>query len=314
MSRSPVRGLLAAALATAGLALGVSSTATAATGPPSESFVSSFLVSQAAPDLDPIGANDFSCRPSAAHPRPVVLVHGTFENRYDNWASLSPKLRRAGYCVFALDYGVDRTSVLGLPPAVKGTGDIRASSKELATFVTRVRSSTGAAKVDLVGHSQGGLLARQYLRFDGGASQVARVVTLGATHHGTTLLGIGTLGRTFEAFGALAGAQLVTGPAAIQQVRGSEFLATLNAGGDTLPGIDYTAIATKYDEVSTPYQATFLTAGPGATVRNITVQDGCPIDFDDHLSLPYSPRAQAYVLRALGSSALVPCLPRAPLL
>ncbi|CAB4924259.1 unannotated protein [freshwater metagenome] len=106
----------------------------------------------------------------------------------------------------------------------------------------------------------------------------------------------------------------MAGPAAVQQVRGSEFLATLNAGGDTIPGIAYTVIATRYDEVTTPYGSTFLTAGPGATVRNITIQDGCEIDFDDHLSLSYSPRVQAYVLRALGSSVLVPCLPRAPLL
>jgi triacylglycerol esterase/lipase EstA (alpha/beta hydrolase family) len=314
MSRSPVRRVLVAALAAVGLAAGAASSAAAVTGPPNESFVAAFAVSQVAPDLDPIGANVASCRPSAAHPRPVVLVHGTFENRYDNWASLSPRLRLAGYCVFALDYGVDRTSVLGAPPGVKGTGDIRASSGELAAFVDRVLASTGATKVDLVGHSQGGLLARQYLKYDGGATKVARVVTLGSTHHGTTLNGIGTLGREFEAFGALDGAQLVTGPAAIQQVAGSEFLTTLNAGGDTLPGIAYTAIATKYDEVTTPYETTFLTAGPGATVRNITLQDGCPIDGDDHLSMPYSPRAQAYVLRALGSDVPVPCLPRAPLL
>ena len=314
MSRSPVRRLLATALAAVGLATGAASTATAVTGPPNESFVTAFAVSQVAPDLDPIGANVPSCRPSAAHPRPVVLVHGTFENRYDNWASLSPKLRLAGYCVFALDYGVDRTSLLGLPPGVKGTGDLRASAKELAAFVDRVRTATGAAKVDLVGHSQGGVMARQYLRFEGGATKVARLVTLGATHHGTTLGGLGTLGTEFAAFGALDGARLVTGPGAIQQVRGSDFLTTLNAGGDTLPGIAYTAIATKYDEVTTPYESTFLTPGPGATVDNITLQDGCPIDGDDHLSMPYSPRAQAYVLRALGSSVPVPCVPRAPLL
>lgn len=54
----------------------------------------------------------------------------------------------------------------------------------------------------------------------------------------------------------------------------------------------------------TPYRSTFLTAGPGATVRNITFQDGCAIDFID-----ITKRA----LKANGSGTLR-CLPNAPVL
>ncbi|MYS72594.1 lipase, partial [Streptomyces sp. SID5926] len=42
------------------------------------------------------GWNDYTCKPSAAHPRPVVLVHGTFGNSVDNWLGLAPYLKNRG--------------------------------------------------------------------------------------------------------------------------------------------------------------------------------------------------------------------------
>src|SRR3954454_10058011 len=98
----------------------------------------------AAEAVSPPGANDFTCKPTAAHPSPVVLVHGTFEGATDNWATVSPQVKAAGYCVFALEDG-DR-----------GTGDIAASAGQLPRFVDAVLAATGASKVSLVGHSQGG--------------------------------------------------------------------------------------------------------------------------------------------------------------
>ena len=115
----------------------------------------------------PPGANDFSCKPTAAHPYPIVLVHGTAENMLNNWSSVSPALKAQGYCVFALNYGATQPAAsLG----VYGLGEISASARELDAFVARVRSATGAQKVSLVGHSQGGMMPRYYLKFLGGAS------------------------------------------------------------------------------------------------------------------------------------------------
>ncbi len=170
----------------------------------------------------PPGANDFSCRPTSAHPYPVVLVHGTLENMAYNWYTLSPLLRNAGYCVFALNYGQEAGKVVDLPGAAPGgDGDIRASAGELASFVDRVLSATGSAQVDIVGHSQGGMMPRYYMRFLGGAERVHALVGLSPSNLGTTVDGLINLlelaGATELGEGALA---TVCGPSCEQLVGG----------------------------------------------------------------------------------------------
>lgn len=87
----------------------------------------------------------------------MVLVPGTFENMAKNWATMSPVLKSEGYCVYALNYGSTN--------GVDATGPIADSAAQLAPFVDAVLASTGAKKVDLVGHSQGAMMPRYCMGF-----------------------------------------------------------------------------------------------------------------------------------------------------
>lgn len=220
------------------------------------------------------GWNDYSCKPSAAHPRPVVLVHGTFGNSVDNWLVLAPYLVNRGYCVYSLDYG----QLPGVP-FFNGLGPIGKSAGQLATFVDKVLASTGAPKADLVGHSQGGMMPNYYLKFLGGAAKVNALVGLAPDNHGTTLLGLTKLLPHFPGAEDLleAGA-----PGLADQVAGSPFVTKLNSVPDTVPGVHYTVIATRYDEVVTPYRTQFL---DGPDVRNVLLQDLCPVDLSEHVAI-----------------------------
>jgi triacylglycerol lipase len=234
----------------------------------------------------PPGAN-VPCKPSAAHPYPVVLVHGTFENRFDNWGAMSPALAAAGYCVYALNYGAYAGSGrLG----VYAVGRIQRSARQLARFVARVRHRTGAAKVSLVGHSQGGMMPRWYIKFLGGARVVDDLVGLSPSNHGTA--------------NPLAGPLGVTCPACAQQVAGSRFLRRLNRGDESPGGVSYTQVVTRYDEVVTPYTSGYL--APDAGVTNVTLQDRCPADTSEHLRTPYDVPAIAITLDALSHPGPAP--------
>ncbi|MER5934572.1 alpha/beta fold hydrolase [Streptomyces sp. NPDC002054] len=220
------------------------------------------------------GWNNWSCKPSAAHPRPVVLVHGTFGNSVDNWLGLAPYLVHRGYCVYSLDYGQ-----LPNVPFFHGLGPIDRSAGQLDVFVDKVLAATGAAETDIIGHSQGGMMPRHYLKFLGGAAKVNALIGLAPDNHGTTLLGFTKLLPFFP------GAEdLITTatPGLADQIAGSAFLNNLNAGGDTVPGVTYTVIATQYDEVVTPYRSQFLN---GPNVRNVVLQDLCPVDFSEHVAI-----------------------------
>src|SRR6201999_262109 len=89
---------------------------------------------------------------------------------------------------FAVNYGGSSAS-----SPIQGTGDIAASAATLSSFVGQVLTATGASKVDLVGHSEGGLMPRYYINFLGGAAKVHTFVALAPSNYGTTLDGITTL-------------------------------------------------------------------------------------------------------------------------
>ncbi|MFC9892656.1 esterase/lipase family protein [Nocardia sp. NPDC127579] len=278
-------------------------------GPELSSAVAAFGYGLLHPNAAPPGTNDWNCRPSAAHPRPVVLMHGTWMNAYDSFAYLAPRLARAGFCVYALNYGqsnlLEGGGLGAILPGRNGVGYMEESARQLSAFVDQVLAATGAEQVDVVAHSQGGTVANQYLKFENGAPKVGKLISFGATHHGTSLLGLATLGRMINNLGLdiLGFNELFVGHANIQQTVGSPFVLALNKNGDTVPGIAYTAVGSRYDEVTNPYPLTFLTAGPDATVDNITLQDGCEQDFSDHLTMMYSPRAVSITLRALDPAA-----------
>jgi triacylglycerol esterase/lipase EstA (alpha/beta hydrolase family) len=257
------------------------------------------------PTASPPGANDFSCKPSAAHPRPVILVHGTFADMSDSWQALSPLLHNDGYCVFALNYGSYAGSGL---IGIDATGSIATSAAELSTFVNRVLTATGASQVDLVGHSQGGMMPRYYLRFLGGAAKVHTLVGLAPSNHGTTLEGLLTLAGYFPGADAFLG---ILCPACEQQTAGSSFITKLNAGSETVPGVSYTVIESRNDEVVTPYTSAFLS---GPSVTNILLQSQCALDQGEHLSMPYDHIADGDVVNALDPAhAVTPaCTPVLP--
>jgi triacylglycerol esterase/lipase EstA (alpha/beta hydrolase family) len=225
------------------------------------------------------GWNDFSCRPSAQHPRPVVLVHGTFGNGTDNWLAFAPYLEARGYCVFSFDYGMlPGESLIG------GLGPIAGSAQQLSDFTDRVLAATHAAKVDIVGHSQGGMMPRYYLKFLGGAAKVNALVGLAPDNHGTTLDGLTALLPYFPGASAFFQAAL---PGLADQIAGSPFQQQLNAGGDTVPGVHYTVISTIYDEVVTPYTSQALS---GSGVHNVVLQDLCPLDVSEHVAIGLTDR------------------------
>jgi triacylglycerol esterase/lipase EstA (alpha/beta hydrolase family) len=236
----------------------------------------------------PLGANDWTCRPSRAHPRPVVLVPALGGDIGSEWQAASPLLANHGYCVFAFDY------------KDKGHSHIAEVAPDLAAFVDKVRAATGASRVDIVGHSQGGMLPRYYLKFLGGADKVRVLVGITPINHGTTLAGLGRLLAGNPVTSSLLASQC---PACLDLVAGSPFMQRLNAGGDTVGSVRYTVIGTRYEDVVTPYRSVFLS---GPRVTNILLQDQCRTDFIDHPAANYDSIALHDMLNALDPAHATP--------
>lgn len=106
---------------------------------------------------------------------PVVLLHGFIDNR-----SVFVLLRRS-----LLQHGHRRIESLNYSPL---TCDIRTAAELLGRHIEEICERTGSTRVDVVGHSLGGLIARYYVQRLGGDHRVRTLVTLGTPHSGTTVV------------------------------------------------------------------------------------------------------------------------------
>lgn len=249
-------------------------------------------------DRDAPGTNDWSCQPSQEHPEPVVLVHGLTGNKGTNWQTYGPLLHNEGYCVFALTYGTSSLAPPQFRNAFGGLGPIEASAEELKVFVDRVLASTGSDKVDILGHSEGTVMPNYYAKFLGGNQFIDDYVSIAPLWHGTNPLGLATLSTLGTPFGVtpqvnrLLKPFIASGP---QLLTGSDFITKLRSGGTpVVPGIDYTNIVTRLDELVVPF-----TSGIEPGMKNIIVQDKCALDLAEHFAVVADPVAARLVLNAL---------------
>lgn len=280
---------------------------------------------QNGPDVPPPGTTpdgkDCTATPEVTHPRPVILVHGLGGDENDNWQTMSPWLADHGYCVYALTYGNDASAPSPFDQ-FGGLADMTASAKVLAAFVQSVRSWTGASKVDIVGHSEGGTMPDWYLKFDGGSSVVAHFVAISGVLHGTNFWGLGDLYALGQSGG---GSQQFSQSfsqycqACTEFLPSSPWMTALDStspaagpggaavvcptDGAAVAGVSYTSIATDNDELVRPPTSDFIDPScdgvDGISVDNILLQSQCPTDQADHIAVAADPVVAQDILDAL---------------
>jgi triacylglycerol lipase len=177
---------------------------------------------------------------------PVLLVHATGVTREQNWGwSYRPALEDGGFDV----------CWVRLPNAA--FGDLQISAEYIARAIEVMHERTGD-RVDVVGHSQGGLTPRWAIKWFASGAFVDDLVSLAAPNHGTRVaVAARRAGKCFEA--------------CWQMRPSSAFIAALNHGDETPGDVSYTTIYTNKDEAVRPVESSVLAGG-----RNVLIQDVCP--------------------------------------
>lgn len=204
---------------------------------------------------------------------PVLLVHGTFTNGYEqyDWTYL-PLLANRGFDVCAVSYP-DR-----------GMGDQQVSAEYVVNALRRIHAETGR-KVAMIGHSQGAGMPRWALKWWPSARDAVEDFVLQAgPNHGTSVASMPPV---------LPG---VTGmPAAFYQFGvDSMFIEAVNRDDETPGEVSYTSLYTQFDELVqpvTPVPTAALDFGmDNPNVTNLLLQDLCLGRFVDHITIGLTDR------------------------
>ncbi|MBZ5735202.1 lipase [Nocardioides sp. TRM66260-LWL] len=195
---------------------------------------------------------------------PVLLVPGT---------TLTPELNFSWNYVRAFDAQDRPWCTVELP--ANGMLDIATAGEYVTRAIRTIYAKAGERRIDVLGFSQGGMVPRWSLKYwPDTREMVDDLVSLDASNHGTA--------------SAYPVCLLGCAPSVWQQRSTSRFLAALNSGPETWPGISYTQVYTATDEVVfpnfDPVASSPLRTGQGQ-IRNVQVQSLCPVHVSEHLSM-----------------------------
>ncbi|KAI1263840.1 Alpha/Beta hydrolase protein [Xylariaceae sp. FL1019] len=236
--------------------------------------------------------NDFSCKSSH---NPVVIIHGLGSSADTDLNTFQEALNDRGYCTFAITYGA-----YPILDWVGGLRDMTETAQDLAAFILEVQSKTSASKIDLVGHSEGGVQSLYVpLTQDGVSEIVEHIVALGPSIHGAPYYGLTDLtyiggNATRELIGELIDA--VGCPACEQLATGGEIINQLEAAPSiSQPGNKITIITSSSDTLVPPD----VTRVDEPGVNNVLVQTSCPDDTVGHGNLATDKSVWNLIVQAL---------------
>jgi hypothetical protein len=209
---------------------------------------------------------------------PILLVPGTTLNPVTDYSyGWEPALAKVGipWCAVALPGNA--------------MGDIQIAGEYVVSAIRTMHAAYGA-RIDILGHSQGGMVPRWALRFwPDTRAMVNDLVGFSPSNHGTV-----------DAFGACVPG---CAPSIWQQRTNAHFMAALNSVQETFPGISYTDIYTLSDEVVVPNAgptASSRLSGGGGAIANVAIQQVCPADITEHIGIGiYDHTAYALAIDAL---------------
>lgn len=194
---------------------------------------------------------------------PVLLVHGTNVTAEENWSSVyRPSLAAGGtpHCLVRLPN--------------RATDDIQLNAEYVVWAIREMHRRAGRT-ISIVGASQGGMVPRWALRFwPDLRPMVDDLIGLAPSNHGST---------AFDGCAAQG-----CRPAEIQQGSSSAFVAALNSGQETFPGISYTNIYTHNDATVVPSaddSGSSSLHGGGGRITNVAIQDICAGAPSEHILL-----------------------------
>lgn len=107
---------------------------------------------------------------------PIILAHGIIAKQMkilNAFGKIEKELKKAGFRVYIAD--------------TDGFGSIETNAEQLKRFTNRILSECGCEKVNIIGHSKGGLDAKYMITELGMEDKVASLTTLCTPHKGSII-------------------------------------------------------------------------------------------------------------------------------